>query len=89
MAGSWDHVVTRKGKLRNNESFCSMVENPGDAYEMAEEMFGMIWWLATAYEERAEGGAVHHARAMVLATIRQAQQHYQEGLELGGVQKPP
>ena len=46
MAGSYEHATTDDGKLRSNESFVGMIENLGDAYEMAEEMYGMIWWLA-------------------------------------------
>lgn len=51
MAGSYNHIVTKKGKLVNPESFSGMIENLGDAYEMAEEMYGMIWWLATELVE--------------------------------------
>lgn len=36
-------MTTRKGKLRNNATFCGMIENPGDAYEAAEECYGMVW----------------------------------------------
>ncbi len=46
MAGSYNHAVTDTGDFRDNESFIDMVENQGDAYEMAEEMYGMIWYLA-------------------------------------------
>lgn len=46
MAGSYNHVVTKNGNLVSNESFVNMIENLGDAYEMTEELFGMIWWLA-------------------------------------------
>lgn len=46
MAGSYNHVVTQNGNLRDNESFVQMIENLGDAYEAVEEMYGMIWWLA-------------------------------------------
>jgi hypothetical protein len=46
MAGSWRHMTTKTGQLRNNADFCSMIENLGDAYETAEECYGMIWWLA-------------------------------------------
>jgi hypothetical protein len=88
MAGSWRHMTTEQGELLNNENFCGMIENVGDAYEAAEECFGMIWWLASAFEESAEWGSVTHTREMVLDTIRRAQDHYREGLELGGVQRP-
>ena len=31
MAGSWQHMTAESGTLRNNESFCEMIENLGDA----------------------------------------------------------
>jgi hypothetical protein len=46
MAGSYNHIVTDSGNLRDNESFVGMIENLGDAYEMAEELYGMVWFLA-------------------------------------------
>ena len=46
MAGSWRHMTTKSGKLRSNASFTGMIENLGDAYEAAEECYGMIWFLA-------------------------------------------
>jgi hypothetical protein len=46
MAGSYKHVITDRGNLVSNERFPELIENLGDAYEMAEEMYGMIWWLA-------------------------------------------
>jgi hypothetical protein len=47
MAGSYNHVVTDKGKLRNPQQVCGMLETrSGDVYEAVEEMYGMIWWLA-------------------------------------------
>jgi hypothetical protein len=46
MAGSYNHIVTNSGNLVSNERFVQMIENLGDAYEMTEEMYGMIWYLA-------------------------------------------
>lgn len=51
MAGSYAHAIDRQGRLRDNNSFAGMIENGGDAYEMAEEMYGMIWWLAVGDSE--------------------------------------
>lgn len=47
MAGSYNHIITDHGNLVSNETFVGMIENLGDAYEMTEEMYGMIWWLGT------------------------------------------
>lgn len=88
MAGSWRHMTGRTGKLRNNESFTGMIENLGDAYEAAEECYGMIWWLADIvtriYALSLDGT---YTRDQILATIRDAEAHYQDGLRLGGVQR--
>lgn len=65
MAGSYSHAVADDGQLLVNEQFVDMIENLGDAYEMAEEMYGMIWWLA--------GGDA--------TQVERARQNYQEGIQ--------
>jgi hypothetical protein len=79
MAGSWQHMTTKSGKFLNNERFCGMIENLGDAYEAAEECFGMVHWLA---EQLAN--VTGQPREDL---IRAAEEHYRDGLNLGGVQK--
>jgi hypothetical protein len=89
MAGSYHHMTTRSGKLLNNESFCDMIENLGDAYEAAEDCYGMIWWLARAYwpglklPEHSEP-----PRTTVMHYVEEAVKNHQAGLRYGGVQKP-
>jgi hypothetical protein len=85
MAGSWQHMTTGTGRLRNNESFCGMAENLGDAYEAAEECYGMVWYLAARIAEVRGPG--RPSRGEVLAVIREAEARYKEGLKLGGVQR--
>ena len=85
MAGSWNHMTTGSGKLRNNETFNGMIENGGDAYEAAEECFGMVWYLALQVAELGHGGEVDRDR--LLAIISRARENYKDGLRLGGVQK--
>ncbi len=80
MAGSWRHMTTDSGKLRNNESFCEMLENLGDCYEAAEECYGMVQWLANEWSVLTGASKVQ--------IIREAERHYKAGLEIGGVQKP-
>ena len=82
-------MTTRRGKLRNNETFCGMIENLGDAYEAAGECYGMIWWLAgKVVDLTGPSGATRPPdRELTLDVIRQAEAHYQEGLRLGGVQR--
>jgi hypothetical protein len=79
MAGSYNHVITRKGNLRDNESFVQMIENLRDAYEAVEEMYGMIWWLAHMAPD---------AGPMLPADlVEMARQNYAEGLELAKANK--
>jgi hypothetical protein len=91
MAGSWRHMTTGSGLLRSNESFCDMIENLGDAYEAAEECYGMIWWLARQLEQLENfpmTAPAVHTRHQVLEIIKRAQENYKSGLKDGGVQKP-
>lgn len=65
MAGSYNHITTNQGNLVSNERFVDMIENLGDAYEMTEEMFGMIWLLASLVTPDPEAQAewVEYARS--------------------------
>ena len=42
MAGSYHHVVDSDGLLLSNRKFIGMIENLGDAYEMAEDRVGRL-----------------------------------------------
>lgn len=86
MAGSWQHMTTTSGRLRSNESFCGMIENLGDAYEAAEECYGMIWYLAQALVARNPVAGLPAKEGMA-AWIGAAEEHYKDGLRLGGVQR--
>lgn len=74
MAGSYNHIITEHGNLRSNESFTQMIENLGDAYEMAEELYGMIWWLAHMAPDAGPMSAAD--------LVENARQSYALGLEL-------
>jgi hypothetical protein len=90
MAGSWQHMTTRTGKLLNNENFTGMIENLGDAYEAAEECHGMIWWLAgevARYRSLEAAQAPLPTREIMRGIVTQAERHYKDGLALGGVQR--
>lgn len=51
MAGSYNHVVDKQGRLLQPEDICGMLEcHSGDVAEAVEEMYGMIWWLARQTE---------------------------------------
>lgn len=52
MAGSYDHIVNKKGKFIRNEKFINQIDNLGDAYEMAEECWHMIQILANGDQDK-------------------------------------
>ena len=62
-----------------------VIENLGDAYEAAEECYGMIWWLASALARDSRGNAGD--RTAILSYIREASECYRDGLVTGGVQR--
>lgn len=85
MAGSYNHVVTKKGKLRNPEGVTGMLEARGsrDVFEAVEEMYGMIWVLASYL-----AGSNEWADKTPEELVEYARENYSEGLELSpGVQR--
>lgn len=81
MAGSWNHMTTKKGKLRSNESMRQMLENGGDVYEALEECYGMVWQLASQLDVNlgAEKGAAFY--------VEEAQTRWKDGISFSpGVQ---
>jgi hypothetical protein len=84
MAGSYSHVTTDKGKLRNPQGVCGMLETrSGDVYEAVEEMYGMIWYLATRLNE-------HDPFIDPKGWVEQAEKNYMSGIQNDspGRQKP-
>jgi hypothetical protein len=47
MGGSYHHVVADDGQLLSNLEVVGMLETGGDVFEAVEQMYGMIWWLAS------------------------------------------
>jgi beta-lactam-binding protein with PASTA domain len=81
MAGSYNHVVTKKGKLLNPKNTLSMIDSNGDVYETIEEMYGMIWDLADDVAE-ARGVTIEQA-------VEEARKNYARGLDRSpGIQAP-
>lgn len=80
MAGSYNHIITDRGNLVSNEMFTRMIENLGDAYEMTEEMYGMIWWLAYSEDSCVDpAAAVEAARKNYKAGLRLAKTNQDKG----------
>lgn len=76
MAGSWNHTVDREtGKLLSNVDLVGMLENGGDVYEYAEEVYGMVWWLADRLSLQLPGKTA-------AGWIEEARQNYRQGLAL-------
>lgn len=80
MAGSYYHCIDfRTGQLLSNERMVqrgALIENLGDAYEAIEEMYGMIWWLAT------QGVALGDSSFTPADLVELARQNCQDGLKL-------
>lgn len=72
MAGSYKHCVTDAGKLRKGDSFTDLIENLGDAWEAIEEMYGMIWLLASEQSTTADLAVI----------VEDARTRYKEGMAL-------
>lgn len=72
MAGSYKHITTQQGNLVSNETFAKSIENLGDAYEVVEEMYGMIWFLAHSPDSCVDPAAA----------VEAARENYDEGLRL-------
>jgi hypothetical protein len=79
MAGSYNHIVTAHGNLVSNDTFVDMIENLGDAYEMTEEMYGMIWFLVDKLAEPIDGRARDEAMVM---WVEAARRRYKDGLKI-------
>ena len=75
MAGSYNHVVADNGNLGSNSHVVAMLENGGDVFEAVEEMYGMIWWLATQIANEQFGAAADPA-----LYVDAAQTEYKTGL---------
>lgn len=84
MAGSYKHVVDDQGRLLDNEQVAGMLETGGDVYEAVEEMYGMIWWLATHLSEcqwpQEPPRDGHQAQAA--RNVERARERYEKGLDL-------
>jgi len=79
-------MTGRTGRLLNNENFTQMIENLGDAYEAAEQCYGMVWWLAGRLAQIADREG-RPSREQVRAIVTEARENYRDGLRLGGVQR--
>jgi hypothetical protein len=86
MAGSYNHATLKKsGKLRNPRSLNAMVETGGDTYEMAEEMYGMIWYLAERLKDELSEQPID---ITTRGLVEEARENYKQGIEVSpGIQK--
>lgn len=77
MAGSWNHTVEKStGKLLADRDIQGMLEcHSGDVSEYAEEVYGMVWWMATVFANAIGGPLTPEG------IIEDARQNYRKGLE--------
>jgi hypothetical protein len=85
MAGSYNHILAHDedgnrtdGSLAPRNEVLEMLETrSGDVYEAVEEMYGMIWVLATDLAEEIHGTNVDPKEL-----VEHAQETYKNGLAL-------
>jgi hypothetical protein len=70
MAGSYNHIVKKDGNLASNKHVINMLETGGDVFEAVEEMYGMIWWLASEHMGQEK------------QVVEDARKNYREGLKI-------
>jgi hypothetical protein len=75
MAGSYNHCVDNDGRLLGWEELAGMLENGGDVFEAVEEMYGMIWYLASTLSNE------YITSQPPTAFIETARQRYETGLD--------
>lgn len=83
MAGSYEHAVNDDGSLRDpGDLFREGVENLGDAYEVVEELYGMVWFLARQLELPMP------PRMSKESWVDLAKKNYSRGVELSPTDRP-
>lgn len=80
MAGSYNHVITNSGQLRNRLNVLDMLDARGcpDVYEAIKELYGMIWYLANL----VDGDGRYEGLMTKAQIVEEARQNYKDGLEL-------
>jgi hypothetical protein len=89
MAGSYKHVITRNGNFKDNEALIESLETGGDVFETVEEMFGMIWYLASknvgSFDAEGNVVAQKDKADRMKAWVEEARQNYRKGLGISQV----
>jgi hypothetical protein len=67
----YNHIVDPEGRFLDPDNFSGRVGSLKEAYEMAQEMYGMIWWLAAAFKENC-----------IDLDVEDARQNYKQGIEI-------
>lgn len=75
MAGSYNHIVDKYGRLRPQQEIVDMLGNGGDGFEVIEEMYSMIWYLGYLLKVSEVYGTAKDA-------VDEAHTFYKEGLKL-------
>ena len=73
MAGSWNHALDDDGSLLDSEDLAGMLENGGDVWEFAEQVYGMVWVLASTISTTVELDPED--------IIESARENYKQGLK--------
>lgn len=76
MAGSYNHVTDDDSSLAPNAYIRERLDTMGDAIETIEELYGMIWYLASVGKYHAKLGS-----ASPVEIVEDARENFKLGLE--------
>lgn len=71
MAGSYRHATDDQGRLRSWRTMIIATETRGDAYETIEELYGMVWYLASGDAGRVEEARQNYEAGILLSPGRE------------------
>jgi hypothetical protein len=67
----YSHIVDSEGRLLDPDRFSGAVPDLKGAYELAEQLYGMVWWLAAAFQEHC-----------IDLDVEDARKNYKQGIEI-------
>lgn len=88
MAGSYKHCVDGAGKLWDPRTLNRQLENGGDVYEAVEEMYGMIWFLASYVKNLTEDQKLDGSDYTIKSIVDNAEKAYKIGIERSPTDRP-
>lgn len=88
MAGSYNHATNDDGSLRDPLDMRTMLENAGACYEAIEEMYGMIWFLASYVKNLTADTKLDGSPHTIEGIVKNAEKAYKIGIERSPTDRP-